>query len=88
VVSLRTAKQSSKSTFSFGYVTTEETRIDKNGTSSLSSSGQHDDDHDGDDNTSDWSTTKRVKGSKHGVNPWFHHADSKGSTAEVEYCSM
>jgi len=95
-----TTKQSSKSTFSFGYITTEETRIDKNGTSSVSnsldSSGQkdlllllhhHDDDDDVDhDNTSDWSM-KRVKGSKSGVNPWFH-ADSKRSTAEVEYCSM
>jgi len=94
-----TTKHSSKSTFSFGYVTTEETRIDKNGTSSVSnsldSSGQkdllllhhHDDDDDVDhDNTSDWSM-KRVKGSKSGVNPWFH-ADSKRSTAEVEYCSM
>jgi hypothetical protein len=94
-----TTKQSLKSTFSFGYITTEETRIDKNGTSSVSnsldSSGQkdllllhhHDDDDDVDhDNTSDWSM-KRVKGSKSGVNPWFH-ADSKRSTAEVEYYSM
>lgn len=88
-----TTKQS-KSTFSFGYVTTEETRIDKNGTgassvsNSLNSSGQQDDDDDGDDNAKDWST-KRVKGSKSGVTPWFH-ADSKRSTAEVEYycCSM
>ena len=94
-----TTKQSSKSTFSFGYITTEETRIDKNGTSSVSnsldSSDQkdllllHHDDDDDDvdhDNTSDWSM-KRVKGSKSGVNPWFH-ADSKRSTAEVEYYSM
>jgi len=76
----------SKSTFSFGYTTTEEIRIDKTGVSVVvaapSDSVESSDQNLHDITTNDGSTMRSNK-SKSGVSPWFH-SDSKRSNAEVE----